>query len=190
MLHFVVNPHDPKFDYDAIGTDFFGDNKCLVMLEVKPSDHCHIQGDLKEEISENRLSEMIKKLSNERDIEPKYRPVKRQKKGSEALGFQYICNFTKVVRRSYRSRVSRIKISNGWPNNQTNIDPSSSPTLETSLWNELVNDMGANNPVSCISVCVLLLFGIISRVKTKWARLMKGRSSSGTCACTTEKKET
>eukprot|EP00960_Hanusia_phi_P064277 765750-Hanusia_phi.AAC.2 len=51
LAHLVVKPYDPSMDYQAMCAELFGDNKCLVMLEKKGGDHCHVQGYLQKELS-------------------------------------------------------------------------------------------------------------------------------------------
>lgn len=99
MLHFIVNPYDPNFDYQDICKCLFGENKCLVMLEQNPKDHCHVQGELKEGWSKNALEEKFKQLNADhfkRKLEPKCRAVRRVQKDAEELGFQYMCKYYKV----------------------------------------------------------------------------------------------
>ena len=76
MLHLVYNPYDPRVDYEDLCKRLFGENKCLVMLEATPKDHCHIQGELKEEMSEFAIRNLVEKLSKEHYMLVLARPLR------------------------------------------------------------------------------------------------------------------
>lgn len=93
LAHLVVKPYDPGMDYATVCQTLFGENRCLVMLEKKGGDHCHIQGELKQEMSEDQWKVYIGNLAAEhyrRKQDPKSRPVKRRKTEADEVGFQYM----------------------------------------------------------------------------------------------------
>ncbi|EKX31777.1 hypothetical protein GUITHDRAFT_149083 [Guillardia theta CCMP2712] len=93
LAHLIVKPYDPSMDYASVCNDLFGDNKCLVMLEKKGGDHCHIQGELKAPKTEEQWRNYIGDLAMEhyrRKQDPKSRPVKRRKLEADEVGFQYM----------------------------------------------------------------------------------------------------
>lgn len=91
MLHLVVKPYDPSIDYAYYCRQLFGDNRCLVMMEKKGGDHCHVQGEcvLTEDGVKAIQQEMIAKhYRKKQDLTS--RPIKKRSREADDLGFQYM----------------------------------------------------------------------------------------------------
>lgn len=95
LQHFKM-AYDPALDYLAIGQMLFGQNKCLITAEkLDVNAHVHVQGltDLAETYFEKKLTDATKDHYQRRigaDGKTR-RPVKRQRTGTDDIGFQYIC---------------------------------------------------------------------------------------------------
>lgn len=92
-VHLVVKPYDPSMDYEAICKRLFKSNKCLVMMEKKGGDHCHIQGMMETDMSNEQWRNEIAALAAmhyRRKQDPSSRPVKRRKTEADEVGFQYM----------------------------------------------------------------------------------------------------
>lgn len=94
MLHLVIKPHDGNYPIEEVCKSLFGENKCLVMMEKKGGDHCHVQGVLSRDISDHewktKISPELNALHYRRKIEPKSNPVKKRKLAADETGFQYM----------------------------------------------------------------------------------------------------
>lgn len=93
LAHLVVKPYDPSMDYEGICKLLFGENRCLVMMEKKGGDHCHIQGEMLEDYTDEQWRQTIAHLAlmhYRRKQDPKSRPVKRRKTEATEEGFQYM----------------------------------------------------------------------------------------------------
>lgn len=90
-VHVVVKPYDHALDYKKFCIDVFGDNKCLVMMEVKGGDHLHIQGEPC--VSAPTFRKYQKEIGAQhyrKLLGVKCHPVKKRKLDADEKGFQYM----------------------------------------------------------------------------------------------------